>query len=141
VDLIRRCSNRAIWTKRHSHLPKGTDSNHNDTPRTRRTAAAKLTPQQVAELVQGYKDGQTVYVLADRFGVHRVTVSAHVHRHGVQLRRQGLDPPDVTHAQILYAQGWSLARIGTRLNVDAHTVRRALKATGIRMRDTQARER
>jgi DNA-directed RNA polymerase specialized sigma24 family protein len=141
VDLIRRYSNRASWAKRLSSLPKATDSNHNDTPRTRRTAAAKLTPQQIAELVQGYKDGQTVYALADRFGIHRVTVSAHLHRHGVQLRRQGLSPLDVTHAQLLYAQGWSLARIGTRLTVDAHTVRRALKATGIRMRDTHARER
>ena len=140
VDLLGRYSNRVFWTKRLSCLPKATDSNHNDTPRTRRTTA-RLSPQQIAELVQGYQDGQTVYALADHFGIHRVTVSAHLHRHGVQLRRQGLNPFDVTHAQRLYAEGWSLARIGTRLNVDAHTVRRALKVTGVRMRDTHARER
>ena len=97
-------TNRAYWTKRLSYLPKATDSNHNDMPRTRRTTAAKLTPRQINELVQGYKDGQTVYALADRFGIHRVTVSAHLHRHGVQLRRQGLNPPDITRAQLLYAE-------------------------------------
>jgi DNA-directed RNA polymerase specialized sigma24 family protein len=141
LDLIRRCSNRSFWTKRLSGLPKATDRNDNDTPRTRRTTPAKLTPQQITELVQGYKDGQTVYALADRFAIHRVTVSAHLHRHGVQLRRQGLSPLDATHAQLLYAEGWSLARIGTRLDVDAHTIRRALKAHGVCMRDTHGRER
>jgi DNA-binding CsgD family transcriptional regulator len=138
---MRRYSNRTSWTQRLSCLPKPIVRNRIDTARTRRTTGAKLSPQQIAELVQGYKDGQTVYALADRFGIHRVTVSAHLHRQGVQLRRQGLSPLEVTQAQLLYAEGWSLARIGTRLNVDAHTVRGALKATGIRMRDTHARER
>jgi hypothetical protein len=80
--------------------------------------------------------------LADQFGIHRTTVSAHLHRQGIPLRRQGLSPDNnIAQAQRFYAEGWSLAHIGERLNVDAHTVRRALTARGVRMRDTHARER
>ena len=60
-----------------------------------------------------------VYELAARFGIHRVTVSAHLHRRGVTLRHQGLDDEGVNEAIRLYEGGWSLARIGDRLGVDA----------------------
>ena len=101
----------------------------------------KVSPPQIAELVKAYQDGQTVYAVADQFGIHRTTVSAHLHRQDICLRRQGLAPDDIVQAERLYAEGWSLARIGGRLYLDAHTVRRALKAGGVRMRDTHARER
>ena len=89
----------------------------------------------------GYRAGQTVYELAARFGIHRVTVSTHLHRTGVTLRRQGLDDDGIQQAVGLYGQGWSVARIGTRLGVDGTTVWTALKAQGLRMRDTHRRER
>jgi hypothetical protein len=91
-------------------------------------------------LVDGYLAGATVYELAARFGIHRVTVSAHLHRQGVTVRRQGLDAEGVAHAVRLYEDGWSVARIGDRLGVDATTAWTALKAHGIAMRDTHARE-
>src|SRR4051812_14250193 len=72
--------------------------------------------------VEGYRAGRTVYDLAARFGIHRVTVSAHLHRNGVTLRRQGLDDDDLRQAVSLYARDWSVARIGTRLGVDGSTV-------------------
>ena len=141
VDLIGRYSNRASWIERVPSVPKVATSNRTTTVRTRGAAARRLSSQQVTDLVKAYQDGQTVYVLADRFGIHRTTVSAHLHREGVCLRRQGLAPDDIAHAERLYVEGWSLARIGGRFNVDAHTVRRVLKAGGVRMRDTHARER
>ena len=49
-----------------------------------------------------------------KFGVHRLTVTAHVQRHGVELRQVGLAPEDITTAALLYGQGWSLARLGER---------------------------
>jgi DNA-binding CsgD family transcriptional regulator len=134
-------TNRAFWTKRLAGLPKAATSNEITTVRRHSTTAPRLSPQQIAELVKAYQDGQTVYALADRFGIHRTTVSAHLHRQGSSLRRQGLTPDDIAQAQRLYAAGWSLARIGDRLHADAHTIRRALKTRGVRMRDTHARER
>jgi transposase len=38
-----------------------------------------------------YLAGATVYELARRFGIHRVTVSTHLQRQGITIRRQGLD--------------------------------------------------
>lgn len=91
-------------------------------------------------LVDAYRAGATVYELAARFGIHRVTVSAHLHRQGVTVRRQGLDDEGVAHAIRLYEDGWSLTRIGGRLDVDPTTVWTALKAQGVTMRDTHGRE-
>lgn len=85
--------------------------------------------------------GATVYELAARFGIHRVTVSAHLHSRGVTLRHQGLDDEGVVEAIRLYEGGWSLARIGDRLGVDATTVWTVLKTQGMALRDTHGRER
>ena len=141
VDLLGRYSNWASWAKRTEKLSFSTPSDRKTTQRACRASAVRLTTAQVAELVDGYQGGQTVYELAARFGIHRVTVSAHLHRNGVTLRRQGLDDEGVQQAVHLYEHGWSVARIGTRLGVDGGTVWAALTARGLRMRDPQGRER
>jgi hypothetical protein len=82
-----------------------------------------------------------VYELAARFSIHRNTVSQHLNREGVARRRQGLGDDQVDHAVRLYRAGQSLARIGARLDVDAGTVHSALRARGVRMRDTHGRDR
>jgi lambda repressor-like predicted transcriptional regulator len=137
---MRRYSNWTLWSKWISRLPKVSDRATGTTLR-KRQRVVKLSPEQVADLITAYQDGQTVYDLAARFNIHRVTVSAHLHRHGIPLRRQGLDRAGIDHAARLYTEGTSLARIGTRFNVDAHTIRTALKARGIPMRDTHGRDR
>lgn len=38
----------------------------------------RLTETQIAELLEAYKKGDSVYALARRFGVHRTTVSEHL---------------------------------------------------------------
>jgi Homeodomain-like domain len=56
------------------------------------------------------------------------------------LRRQGLDSDGVAHAVRLYDDGWSVARIGDRLGVDATTAWTAIKTQGTHIRDTHGRE-
>jgi hypothetical protein len=63
-----------------------------------------------------------------------------LHRQGITLRRQGLDTEGAAHAVRLYEDGWSVARIGDRLGVDATTAWTAIKAQGTRMRDAHGRE-
>jgi hypothetical protein len=132
-------SNRILWIKGLQGLPIATGDAVTDT--VRRRTATRLSDRQIAALVDAYLAGATVYELAARFGIHRVTVSAHLHRQGVTVRRQGLDDEGVAHAVRLYEDGWSLARIGDRLGVDATTAWTALKAQGIAIRDTHGRER
>jgi hypothetical protein len=82
-----------------------------------------------------------VYELSDRFNIERRTVSNVLHRHGVPMRRRGLTPEQVDDAIHLYNLGWSLARIGTQMDVTADTVRKRLLEHGVTMRDTHGRPR
>jgi len=77
--------------------------------------------------------------LAERFGVHRTTVVAIFERHDVPRRHQKLTVQLLQQAAELYADGWSLERVGTALEVDASTVQRAFKRRGIARRDSHGR--
>ena len=78
--------------------------------------------------------------LAERYDIHRRTVSAILKWHGVPTRASGLSPEQIQHAVLLNAQGQSLAKIGKVLGVDAGTVPRRLREQGVQMRDTHGRE-
>lgn len=101
----------------------------------------KLSKGEVADLVQRYRDGASTYALAERFGVHRVTVSAHLHRRGVKTRGTSMTPEQVDQAVRLHQDRWSTARIGRHLDFNGDTVWLALRAQGVRMRDSHGRER
>lgn len=81
-----------------------------------------------------------MYALGAKFKINRKTVSDILHRAGVQIRGR-LTPEPVDDAVRLYAAGWSLATIGISLDTTANTVRARLLERGVRMRDTQGRER
>jgi DNA-binding CsgD family transcriptional regulator len=83
----------------------------------------RLDAASVDALVDGYPGGQTVYELAAEFGIERRTVSAHLHRRGIPMRRRGLSPAQKEEAFALRDRGWSLARIRTRFDVSPGTVR------------------
>jgi DNA-binding CsgD family transcriptional regulator len=108
-------------------------------PHRRRLVDRRLSERQLDELVAAYQAGSTVYDLAERFKIHRQTVSQHLHRLGVTMRNQGLDDHEVNQAAVLYRQGCSLARTAERYCVDPSTVWRTFQARGIRMRDTHGR--
>ena len=95
-----------------------------------RSVARELRNDEIDQLVRGYQEGATVYELADRFRIHRLTVSRHLHRAGVTMRRQGLDEQQVDVAVQLQRQGWSTAQLGDHFGVDKRTVRSALRARG-----------
>jgi len=86
------------------------------------------------ELVDAYCAGESVYTLADRFGVARQTVSAVLERHGVARRYRILTPQDIDAAVRLYESGLSLVAVGERLGVNASTILNALRTTGVQVR-------
>lgn len=118
-------------TPRHPESAGSTDSNYR----------YRLDDIQAQQLIANYQAGSTVYQLADQFDIERRTVSAILHRHDVPMRRSGLTDNQAEDAERLYQQGWSLARIGDRMNVTADTVRKRLLERGVTMRDTQGRPR
>jgi hypothetical protein len=88
-----------------------------------------------------YRGGKTIKELAGTYGVHRVTVASLLRRHGVELRQVGLTPEQVREACCLYPQGWSLALLADRYDVDDMTVRRYLLLAGVKMRTRNGRVR
>jgi DNA-binding transcriptional ArsR family regulator len=138
VELLGRYSNRANWTNLLERL------NRYDQPKrpassTRRRTVRRLRRNEADMLVRRYRSGTTVCELASLFKIHRTTVSAHLRRAGVKMRRLGLTDSQVMEAAVLYVQGWSLARIGRKLAVDGETVRKALRAQGVPMRSPGGR--
>lgn len=101
----------------------------------------RLTLEQQAEVVRRYQAGAQMKYLAQHYGVHRQTVSAILKRHEVSTRQSGLSADQVRRAVQLYAQGNSLAVIGSKLGVDTGTVHNRLREQGVVMRDTHGRER
>ncbi|MBD8053584.1 helix-turn-helix domain-containing protein [Rhodococcus ruber] len=91
-----------------------------------RQVQKRLDAASIDALVDGYLAGETVYELAAEFGIERRTVSAHLHRRGVPMRRRGLSLAQKEEAFALRDRGWSLAQIGARFDVAPGTVRSTL---------------
>jgi hypothetical protein len=73
--------------------------------------------------------------LAKDHCLQRKSVSALLRRAGVPIRARRLPSEAVIKEAIrLYEQGWSLARIGDRLEFDHQTIRRHLMLRGVVMR-------
>jgi DNA-binding CsgD family transcriptional regulator len=122
-------------------LPKP-DAPIKASPRRRKPGRARqLDDKQVRRLIAGYEDGATVYELGDEFGINRRTVSAILHRNGVEKRRRGLSLEQIDKAGQLYEAGWSLAWISDQMGVDPTTVLNRLRERGVRMRDAHGRKR
>ncbi|MGB3413807.1 MAG: hypothetical protein WBA28_03735 [Microbacteriaceae bacterium] len=89
-----------------------------------------LTTIQVDRLVDDYLAGLSVGQLAQQYGVHRSTVSAHLTRRGVVRRLSGLDDHDAAEAVKLHGGGISMRAIARTLGVDRKQVRISLVAAG-----------
>ena len=87
-------------------------------------------------MAAGYQAGVLVKELAVKYKISRETVSKHLRRRGIAPRPVGLDGQQIKEAVRLYEQGDSLATIGKRMGVTAHTVRSRLVEVGVRMRSS-----
>lgn len=106
------------------------DLNSQDEPSPQRRPprrARRLDDREVRHLIESYRAGQTVYELADQFGISRNTASKILHRNDVPIRHRGLSADQITEALRLRSRGWSPPQIGHRLGVSAVTIRRRLR--------------
>jgi lambda repressor-like predicted transcriptional regulator len=99
----------------------------------------RLDRHQAQALAAAYRGGNATNELAARFGIHRATVTAILHRMGVDLRQRGLTDEQLAESCRLYPEGWSLARLAKRYDVDDMTVRRYLLLEGVVMRSPHER--
>lgn len=90
-----------------------------------------LTPSEVDRLVDDYLAGLSVGYLAQKYGVHRATVSKHLTRRDVVRRLSGLDVEDAAAAVELHRSGVSIRAIAQTMGVGRKSVRVALFEAGL----------
>ena len=93
----------------------------------RRRSHKVLSGTEVERLAAEYLSGKTVYELGREFGIHRTTVGIILKRHGVKMRRQGIDASLRAEIIQLRQDGWSYARLGERYGVDPSTISNFLR--------------
>src|SRR5690554_5611681 len=89
-----------------------------------------LTPAEVDRLVDDYLAGLSVGYLAQKYRVHRATVSKHLTRKSVVRRQHGLTNEEAAEAVKLHGGGISMRAIARTLGVDRKDVRATLDRAG-----------
>jgi DNA invertase Pin-like site-specific DNA recombinase len=97
------------------------------------TPPRRLSPLEISQLVERYQAGTKVRELAEEFGVHKHTVSAHLARRGIPTRIGGRVVDEAAALEIirLYAGGQTMDAIAAELGIAQSTVSRALKEEGL----------
>ena len=105
-------------------------------PAARHRVQRRLRATAVDALVDFYGAGDTIMQLADRFGISRSTVMAHLDRRDVQRRATAKhwDYDALAAAARSYAGGDSLARIADQYGLDPQTVANRLRKAGVAIR-------
>lgn len=118
---------------RRSSAPRVADA-RGPIARTIETVQTFLTATEIDQLVGDYLAGASPDELAERYGIHRATVFAHLRRRDVPRRRPGLDEVESAEAVRLYRTGVSLRATAQRLEVDRKLVRRTLIEANVQIR-------
>lgn len=118
---------------RVSNRPQNTAPRDHRGPvaRTVETVQTFLTAAEVDHLVAEYEGGAGVQELAEKYGIHRATVFAHLRRREVPRRRPGLNDHEQAEAVRLSRDGMSMRAIGRQMGVDRKAVRVALVDAGV----------
>jgi DNA-binding CsgD family transcriptional regulator len=126
-----------LWTLRDSfQTPRGRPAAVAPLPAAPHPTRRRLRPPDIDALVDRYRAGDTINKLADRFGINRTTVIAHLNRRGVERRAisKQWDHKTFTRAARSYADGSSLADIAAQFGLDPSTVANRFRRAGIPIR-------
>jgi hypothetical protein len=138
VELLGQYSNPDIVTRLQQILAgQGRDPVSDRTVRSPRRNQRKLAPDAIQALVQARIEGAEIDSLAERFGIDRNTVMAHLKRNAVPGRRwpgRTLTPEQLEAAGRLYESGVNLIAVGEKFGVDRRYLRRALPDAGVAIR-------
>lgn len=135
VELLRGYSNQTDVLRRLTTLLALQQSSHREQPAPApRQRHRRLRDTEQLKLVESYHAGSKVNDLAREFGISRQTIAAILNRRRVEHPQQRLAANDIAEARRLYEAGWSLARVGDHLHVNASTVLNVLRRIGAEIR-------
>ena len=100
----------------------------------------RLSGAQALLLADKYRNGATVYQLAEEFRICRSSVSVWLKRLEIPMRRQSPDDKSIDSMISLYLSGFSLASVAQQLGTSPGTVHNHLKSRRIQMRDSHGRQ-
>ena len=103
-----------------------------------------MAVDQVEQLVAFYRQGDSIYILSGRFGIHRGTVKDHLRRAGIEIRpgnQAKLSVEDKDEIVKLYESGFSIHKLALQFSVTDNPVHDALKERGVKMRDARGQNR
>jgi hypothetical protein len=106
---------------------------------TNRSSERRLFPtclksDDVDSLVADYSAGMPAGTIAEKYGIHRSTVTAHLRRREIPAPAAGPDPGQRAEALRLYREGLSLREVGRRVGANRKLVRAALVAAGVEIK-------
>ncbi|WP_436495595.1 helix-turn-helix domain-containing protein [Actinokineospora sp. HUAS TT18] len=118
-----------------SQLPDLDGSSESGKPRAAMPRRAKqLKGERALALIDAYVAGASTREVAERFGIHRLTVSKILKAHGVEARKRRLTKDEIDLAVNLYEQGMSQATIAERIGASPDGIRNQLLKRGVKMR-------
>jgi hypothetical protein len=137
VELIGRYS-KLVNRPLHGQLSYISQKSHRRSPGATaprvHNAQKRLGPELVAQLVADYQAGDSTPKLMSKYGIGKGAALSILEHHGVPRRNQGLSDADIPRAAELYQAGQSLRAVAGHFGCDAETVRKALHASGIAVR-------
>lgn len=125
----------ALRGRRKRHVEQTPTGIRNARPPRERVRV--LNNDEVKELVECYRAGESTYALSRRFGIRRDTVSAHLRRNGVMPRVNTLivlDAEQQARVVELYGAGLSMKHVAEEVGVSERAVARGLQQAGVARR-------
>ena len=100
-----------------------------------KTPIKKLSQEEMDTIILKYEDGESTYMLAEEYGVHRETVSRCLKRHEITRTKQKLKLSALTKTIANhYESGKTMAWIAEEMSVSKHVVQYHVKKAGLSTR-------
>lgn len=95
-----------------------------------------LSEAEIAEMIEAYRAGRTVYELSDQYGAHRVTISRILKKYGINVTKsKGQAKLDVEKAIKMYAEYHTTSEIAKLYDVHPNCIIRCLREHGVKIRN------
>lgn len=96
----------------------------------------RLSKEEIQEIITAYRNGVTIYELAEQFNCHRNTISDNLKRNGIQPTiKKFTSQSEIDKLISHYESGMKNVEIAKLYGVSESTVRKTLLCNGIRMRN------
>lgn len=77
----------------------------------------KLSPSEVASIIEEYRNDSTSYELAEKYGCNRHTITRHLKKHGIEVTIKKLNKAEEKEAIHLYERGLTVNEVAEHFSI------------------------